>query len=177
MSSSEEICKFLETAPRFKSSNIKPTTTKDRQTLRNIIREYSQKNALNNKQIQDAKKKCKRICPCCGEIVVQLHAAHIGKPRSKIIDSVLDSHPEETNILELIRLFHLADKDTELVIVCIKCNRRIEQETNSSSALVSLPDTHTSDSVAMNLQHIDLSINLIHNSAILMLKVLEITRI
>ena len=136
MPSSEEIRAFLETAQRFKVCDINPKSTR-RQTLLNILREHDQKKALRHPPIVKAKKDYCLVCPLCKEKVSQLHAAHIGTQRSKIIESVLDSYPDETNIFTLISYLDSANKNTELVIVCKPCNDLIEKETNVSNVLPS----------------------------------------
>ena len=138
MLSSDEIRKFLNTAPRHKAGDIK-TNPSRKQILINILREHDQKGALRHSPIVKAKKECGGMCPLCKQNVPQLHAAHIGKPRSKIIESVLNSHPTEENIFTLIGYLDLANKNTELVIVCKKCNDLIEKETSVSTEPLASP--------------------------------------
>ncbi len=147
MASDTIVNEFLLNASRFKVSELTSRTSR-RQILLNILREHDQKKALRHPMIMRAKRECGGICPCCKEAVTQLHAAHIGTPRSKIIGSVLDTHPTENDIIKLIEYLDLANKDVQLVIACKECNDRIEDITNPSNTLVPSHVTHTSESSA-----------------------------
>lgn len=60
------------------------------------------------------------------KIKIRLQRAHVGITRSDIIDKVLDTYPEETNIIFLLDQVMLQHKTIKLQLACQTCNKKLE---------------------------------------------------
>ena len=117
-----------------------------RKTKRNILKrcltELSQKYTLDCTKHVAKKFKTdnKYFCPCHlhtgdkfytlnskGEKVkVRLQRAHVGIKRSDIIDGVLDTNPDKSNICELIDIVMRKHIHIKLQLACQTCNKKLE---------------------------------------------------
>jgi len=117
-------------------------TKTPRKILKRSLTELSQKYTLDctrnlsNKFILDNN----YYCPCLlhdgdrfyttnakgQNIKVRLQRAHVGISRSNIIEKVLDTYPEETNIIFLLDQVMLQHKTIKLELACQTCNKKLE---------------------------------------------------
>jgi len=113
----------------------------ERETMYTALRELQQKRVMNDTGIKETKKKCivyengekMYLCKNCDNTFKTpacLHAAHIGITMSKKINEILDLHaktqPTNLNLFELDKAVIEIEKESNIVIVCRKCNKLFE---------------------------------------------------
>ena len=121
----------------LKGCDIHRTFNKSSKWVRkNALRELHQKLVKGNKLIKDLKDRCRLEnkrweCPHCKKDVNRLTAAHVGKRLSKILDDILDTYPDETDIYKLFNILVREHDNTYIVVCCDPCNKMLEDPTSS----------------------------------------------
>lgn len=117
-------------------------TKSKRKILKRSLTELSQKYTLDStkKNVKKFKKNNKYFCPCYlhvgdkfftlnskgQKVGVKLQRAHVGVRRVDIINKVLDTNPENSNICELIDMVMQEHLHVKIKLACQSCNKKLE---------------------------------------------------
>lgn len=123
---------MLKSSYTFIGKDINETYNKSNKWIvKNALRELNQKRIKNCTGIQKKKKECLIKagvwkCPHCLKEVARLTSAHVGEPVSKMIDTLLEEYPDETDICKLDKLLQTKHDTVKIVICCDKCNALLD---------------------------------------------------
>ena len=90
---------------------------------KNMLREMMQRRMKNDPNLKQRKRLLAGQCPGCGTQCPSLHATHVGKYASDVIDAVVYAHPAEHRIGRLDNLVQSALGTMHVDVCCSRCNR------------------------------------------------------